>query len=317
MTTVTKFPNSKENRPRGRRLKSLAFVPTLITIGNLLCGFAAIHFALRAMYDFGAGIERPTAETLTRSLWELTAPSFLSVGATLVLVGMVFDLFDGLIARVTRSTTNFGGQLDSLADVVSFGVAPATLMVAFMTQQLATSQIFPSPISEHFFGRTAWVTAAIYVAFTAVRLARYNVEHAEADFDHRTFRGMPSPGAACVMVAMILFQDQVGDTGKTIVLYTMPAVATAIAFLMVSRIPYRRFHRAYFLGKKPFGHVITFVLVFAVFWSYKAPTLLVIVLWYAASGPVFLLARTIRNRHRDESEAKSDQTKDDTSRKHA
>ena len=317
MTTVTKFPRSNDRRPRRRRLKSLAFVPTLITIGNLLCGFAAIHFALRAMYDFGAGVERPDAEALTRSLWELTAPSFLSVGATLVLVGMVFDLFDGLIARVTRSTTNFGGQLDSLADVVSFGVAPATLMVAFMTQQLATSQIFPSPISAHFFGRTAWVTAAIYVAFTAVRLARYNVEHARADFDHRTFRGIPSPGAACVMVAMILFQDQVGQTGKTIILYMMPVVATVIAFLMVSRIPYRRFHRAYFLGKKPFSHVITFVLVFAVFWSYKAPTLLVIVLWYAASGPVFLLVRTIRNRRRGQPEPATDGATGDTTRKHA
>ena len=89
---------------------------------------------------------------------------------------MVFDCFDGLIARATDTTTDFGGQLDSLADIVNHGVAPATLMLAFMTTQLHTDSILPSPISEHFLGRASWVAAAIYVAFQAIRLARYNVE---------------------------------------------------------------------------------------------------------------------------------------------
>ncbi len=260
-----------------------------MTLGNLICGFAAISFALRAMHDLGAGNDMSVVETLRSPLLELMLPSFLSIGAGLVILGMIFDLFDGLLARVTRSTTNFGGQLDSLADVVTSGVAPATLMIASMTKELA-----PSPISGHFFGRAAWVCAAVFVAFAAIRLARFNVEHAKEDFDHRSFLGMPTPGAGCVIVAMILFQDQVGSEARRILVYAMPAVALVIAFLMVSRIPYRRFHRAYFLGKKPFGHVITFVVVFAIFWSWKAPTLVLLVAWYAISGPLFLLLKSMR-----------------------
>ncbi len=296
MAILAKLPDDDQPRRRRRRLKSLAFAPTLMTLGNLLCGFAAIHFALRAMYDFGAGVPKTPIETLHKSLLELTPPSFLAVGAGLVIVGMVFDFLDGLVARVTRSTTNFGGQLDSLADMVTFGVAPAVLMVAFMTQELADESILPSPISQHFVGRATWVAAAVYMAFTAIRLARFNVEHAKADFDFRTFRGLPSPGAACVMVAMILFQEEMGETGRAITVYSMPFVALLIAFLMVSRIPYRRFHRAYFIGKRPFSQLITFLLLVAVFGLIKAPTLLLLVLWYAVSGPLFLLIRLVRER---------------------
>ncbi len=297
MASVTRFPGSSRFRRRRRRLKSLAFLPSLITIGSLLCGFAGIHFALRAMYDFGAGIPASASPALQGSLLERMLPSFLSVGAGLVVLGMILDALDGLIARATRSTTNFGGQLDSLADVVTCGVAPATLMVAFMTTELAKDSIVPSPLSEHFFGRVCWVASAVYVAFTAVRLARYNVEHAEADFDHRTFRGLPSPGAASVMVALIIFQDQLGDVGRRLTMYAMPVVALVTAFLMVSRIPYRRFYRAYLLGRQPFGQFVGFVLLLAVFFPFKAPTMLVFVSWYAISGPMFLLGRRFRERY--------------------
>lgn len=289
-----------DHRHRRRRLRSLAMVPTLMTLGNLICGFAAIHFALRELYDFGAGVtfvEQIATVPMKHKVFERMIPSFLSLGAFLILIGMVLDAFDGLIARVTRSTTTFGGQLDSLADVVTFGVAPATLMVAFMTKELAGDSIVPSPISEHALGRLTWVAAAIYVAFTAVRLARFNVEHAEADFDHRVFRGLPSPGAASILVALIVFQDQqIFPMARTLLVYATPAIAAAVALLMVSRIPYKRFHRAYLLGRQPFGQVLFIMLVFAVFWSYKAPTLLVITLWYGLSGPIFFLSRTLRDR---------------------
>ncbi len=289
-------PSEFPPRRRRRRLKSLAFVPTLMSLGNLLCGFTAIHFALQAMYDQGAGVPAVEVQTLHRSILERLLPSYLAVGAGLVILGMVFDLLDGLVARATRSTTNFGGQLDSLADVVTFGVAPATLMVAFMTAGLAADSILPSPISPSALGRLAWVCAAVYVAFTAVRLARFNVEHAKADFDFRTFRGLPSPGAAAVIVALILFQDRMGETARAIILYSMPFVAVVIAFLMVSRIPYRRPHRAYLLGRKPFSQFVTLVLLLAIFWAITAPTLLLIVLWYAVSGPLFLFFRFVRGK---------------------
>lgn len=296
-----KISSDDHHRKRRRnRLRTLAIAPTVMTLGNLLCGFSAVIFALRSMYDFGydfgSGVQGSESIGFQNALLERMMPSFLAVGAGLVVAGMVFDLLDGLIARVTRSTTNFGGQLDSLADVVTFGVAPATLMVALMTQELARDAILPSPTSPHFLGRAAWVSAAVYLSFTAIRLARFNVEHAKADFDHRTFRGMPSPGAACVMVALILFQHEMGESARTVIVYTLPVVAVVLAFLMISRIPYRRFHRTFFLGRQPFSHVVTLIFLLAVFLLIKAPVFLLAVLWYAISGPVLHCARIIRER---------------------
>jgi CDP-diacylglycerol--serine O-phosphatidyltransferase len=234
--------------------------------------------------------------TLKSVQMERMLPSSLSIAAGMIILGMVFDCFDGLVARVTRSATNFGGQLDSLADVVTCGAAPATLMVAFMTKELATDSILPSPVSPHFLGRIAWVSAVVYVAFAAIRLARYNVEHDRADFDYRTFRGLPSPGAATLMVALVLLHEQLGPMAAGIIVYSMPAAAIATAFLMVSRIPYKRFYRAYLVARQPFTHLLIFIAVFAIFWSHKAWTLLVLVLWYWASGPIEWVIRALRGK---------------------
>lgn len=285
-----------ERSGRARRIRSLKLAPTILTLANLICGFAAIHFGLRAMYEVGAGASPDTTSVLPPRLLELMLPSLLSVGAGLVILGMICDMFDGLVARVTRSTTNFGGQLDSLADVVTFGVAPATLMVVFMTRELAADAIVPSPVSDHIWGRFTWLCAALYVAMAAVRLARFNVENAEVGYDHRKFRGLPSPGAAGILVALLLFQDQGGTLAKTIIGYSIPFVALMAAFLMVSRIPYKRWHRTYIVGRQPFSQVIVIVLLFAAFWLYKAPTLLLLVLWYGASGPVSYIVRLLRER---------------------
>lgn len=283
-------------RRRRRRLRSLAFAPTLLTIAHLLCGFAAIHFALRAMYDFGAGVPMNASQTLNSAMLDRMLPSFLSVGCGLCVLGMVFDCLDGLAARATDSVSYFGSQLDSLADIVTHGVAPAILMVAFMTTQLAGDSIVPSPLSNHFLGRACWVAAAVFVAFAAIRLARYNVEHANEDSDRGSFHGLPSPGAGGVIVSLIIFQDLVGDVGKLRIAYAMPFVAVAVAFLMISSIPYKRFFRAYLLGHQPFGHVVTFLLLAAVFLVHKAPTLLIMVLWYAVSGPVEMLYTALRGK---------------------
>ncbi len=172
-SVVGKISGGDHERRRRRRLRSLAILPSLLTLGNLICGFAAVHFALRAMYDFGAGVPDVAVATFASPGWERVLPSYLSIGAGLIFLGMVFDGFDGAVARATRSTTNFGGQLDSLADVVTCGVAPATLMVALLTTELAGESIIPSPLSEHAMGRFTWVAAAVYVALTAVRLALF------------------------------------------------------------------------------------------------------------------------------------------------
>ncbi len=300
MALKAQVPEPQRGRHRRRpprRLRSLKFLPTLITLCNLTCGFAAIHFAMRTMYDFGAGVETVPTARLSLQMFERVLPSFLSVGAGLVMLGMVFDAFDGLIARVTRSTTNFGGQLDSMADVVSFGVAPATLMLALMTKELAGDSIVPSPISDHPIGRLAWVAGAFYVAFAAVRLARFNVEHAEADADYKTFRGLPSPAAAAIMVATILVQDQpYASPIRPQLVYAMPGLALTLGVLMVSRIPYPRLNRAFLLGRQPFGQFVGLMLLVVLFWSYKAATLGLGTLLYAMSGPLSWTIRRYRGR---------------------
>jgi len=297
----------ESHRGRRRRLRSLALVPTLITLGNLLCGFAAIHFCMRAMYGFGAGVLPELTGALGHPMIERMLPSFLSVGASLVFIGMVLDCFDGLLARVTRSTTNFGGQLDSLADVVTFGVAPAALMVAFMTKELAGDSIVPSPISTHFLGRATWMAAALYVAMAAVRLARFNVEHADVNADHRTFRGMPSPAAAAILVALILFQDQFRfeEDGlmtwiRHALVFSTPILTATVAILMVSRIPYRRIHRVYLAGRQPFWQILVFMLIVVVFVSSPSITLLALTILYGFSGPLHLVIRRLRGPGRHE-----------------
>lgn len=281
-------------RSRQRRLRSLAFVPTLVTLGNLLCGFAAIHFALRAMVDLGMGVGPEMIDRIDRSLLERMLPSFLSVGAGLVFLGMILDAMDGLIARATQGTSNFGGQLDSLADIVTFGVAPATLMVAFMTRELAGDLIVPSPISPHFLGRATWIAGAFYVVFAAVRLARFNVEHAEVGSTYKTFRGLPSPAAAGMMAALILISDQLeGAVATRVIVYALPVTALVVAFLMVSRVPYRRLSRSYLLGRQPFGQFVYSMVFLAVFLVFKALTLVAVLIWYVLSGPVGLLMRSL------------------------
>ncbi len=298
MSTLSSMSDPMLPRRKRRRLKSLAVVPTMITLGNLICGFAAIHFALRAMYDLG---NNPPVEQLKmmQSL-ERFLPSFLSLAAWSVILGMILDCFDGLIARMTRSTTDFGGQLDSLADVVTCGVAPAVIMVAMMLQHVNITLVVPSPISEHVLGRFVWVAAAVYVACTAIRLARYNVEHDKADFDYKSFRGLPSPGAAGVMVTLIILHDWLRERPATdaviqATIYAIPVVTITAAFLMVSRIPYRRFYRMY-LGRTPFSRVLILMAVFVVFCLWRAPTLFGLTLWYLLSGPVEYMIRSLRGK---------------------
>lgn len=269
----------------------MRMVPSLFTLASLLCGFAAIYFSQRAMFP----LEGAEAAPMTNlRLMHRLFPSILSFAAGLVILGMFLDMFDGLVARATRHTTDFGGQLDSLADMVNCGVAPAALMIAFMLQYFKGEAVAPSPISDTFFGRVAWACACVYVVFAAVRLARYNVEHAQADFDYRMFRGLPSPGAAGMMCALILIHDQVHDIFRPYFVYAMPGVALATGLLMVSRIPYRRL-QGYIQGRKPFHQLVIIVLLGAVFWSYKAPTLFAIILFYVLSGPAGYAYRAARD----------------------
>ena len=299
MRVIPKTERPDRPRRRRRRLRTVSTLPTLFTLGNLICGLAAIHFCMRAMFDAGAGISPSADTTLTSGLIERLLPSFLSIAAGFIFLGLVFDALDGSVARLTKGTSDFGGQLDSLADVVSFGAAPATLVVALLLSQSDIGGT-PSPLSGSLAGRAMWAMIAVYVACGGMRLARYNVEHASAERPHVHFSGLPIPGAAVVLAALALLHQHAllyaewNDLLCRYLAISLPFAAVGLGLLMVSRIPYLHLANVYLRGRRPFSHVVALIFLIAVFWWYKELALAVVVCVYAASGPIWALVRMLR-----------------------
>lgn len=163
---------------RLKRLKTLPVFPTLLTAGNLASGITAVLCA--ASYVPGSPAHS----------W------MLLIGASAVFVAMVFDMFDGKVARMTRTAGPFGAELDSLADVVSFGVAPAILVHRLVLGQ---------PGVFAYGDKLLWFVTVFYAVMAAIRLARYNVEH--SDEATPWFRGLPSPGAAALVCGWVMFHQ--------------------------------------------------------------------------------------------------------------
>jgi CDP-diacylglycerol---serine O-phosphatidyltransferase len=256
-------PESKRRRRHERALKSVAVLPSLATLGNLVCGFGAIYMCLLAVRSVGS----PFTATLEKPLLVSIFPSFQSLAAYLLVFSMFFDAIDGRLARFTRKTSEFGGQLDSLADIVSFGVAPAVIVLS-----LVRPDHLPDLTAwQRVYWRTEWVMAAIYVCCAALRLARFNVENVEDESAHMGFRGLPSPGAAAALIGLIIFhQDLLPDLGtrarfiSQALAVGMPPFAMLLGLLMVSRIPYVHLVNVLLRGRRSFPQVVVILIVFLV-----------------------------------------------------
>ncbi|NOT00241.1 MAG: hypothetical protein HOP29_06395 [Phycisphaerales bacterium] len=290
MVNIVKMNGESPRRRRRRRLRSIVVLPTLLTLGNLLCGFAAIHFSMRETFSAGAGVDASVQTTLNSALIERILPSFLAIGAILVFVGMLLDMLDGLAARLTGQASPFGAELDSLADIVTFGAAPATLALALILREW-DGELVPTPLSHHAVGRAIWVCAAMYCVCAAIRLARYNVEHDRPDSSPGDFRGLPSPGAAAVVVSLVTLHEHVGAGFGSVILAALPFVLLSLGFLMTGRIRYVRVAQVLLIRRRPFGHLIVLLVVFGVCLLYQAQTLAVLCGLYALSGPVLSVAR--------------------------
>ena len=183
---------------RGTRRRALATLPSLFTLANMMCGFVAILVSIRGQY---------------------------TLAAVLVGLSVVFDIADGAVARLVGAVTPFGLQFDSLADLVSFGLAPALLAFTLFSE-----------------GRDAWdplgwVACGLWVSCAAIRLARFNTT-IDPTADKRYFTGMPSPGAAGVVLASVFaFGDQMEGRDRLWVLL----ILAVPALLMVSTIRFRSF----------------------------------------------------------------------------
>lgn len=240
-----------------RRLLRVAILPSLFTIGNLLCGFGALTSAING--------------------------NFL-LSAWLILIGLaIFDALDGMIARATKTISPFGAQLDSLADVVSFGIAPAFLSYTIINQ--SNSHL----ISDRF----TFFICAFYVACAALRLARFNIEHPAHEFDlHLYFNGLPTPAAACLVCTLIIFNYEVSSNDfyrflpNRLIPVILPFAIIVLATLMVSRIRYVHIINRTAQTKHPFIRLAEIILISLMIAFQHEITLVLIFLLYVLSGPV-------------------------------
>ena len=215
---------------RGTRRRALATLPSLFTLGNMMCGFGSILVAIRGEYD---------------------------LAAVLIGLSIVFDITDGAVARLVGAVTPFGLQFDSLADLVSFGLAPALLAFTLFSE------------GRDGWDPLGWVACFVWVACAAIRLARFNTT-IDPTADKRYFTGMPSPGAAGVVLASVFaFGGQMQGRERLWVLL----VVVLPALLMVSNIRFRSF-RSLVSPKngKPYGLIALAVVLVVGFALWPAGT---------------------------------------------
>jgi CDP-diacylglycerol--serine O-phosphatidyltransferase len=265
-------------RLRRRILRSTALLPAMFTVSNGLLGFGAIHFATKV--GLGAA---PTPGTMFD----------LSLGAWLLFGAMFCDMIDGRLARMTRRTSDFGAQLDSLSDMISFGVAPAILMLRTVIIAMRTVTVNTSV------ERVVWCISAVYVACAALRLARFNVENVPDESAHMSFSGLPSPGAAAAVAASVLLLCHYPEWLTQSWWYwttsfALPALTLAAALLMVSRIRYPHLVNQYIRGKRPFNYLVWLVLMVLAGFFEPFIALAMGAVAYALSGPVRWLVSLTR-----------------------
>ncbi len=267
-----------------RLLRSTAVLPAFLTLLNGLFGFGAIHFA-----------------TLVSQGTPLTAGSDaienLHKAVLLILAGMVCDMLDGRVARMTNTTSEFGAQLDSMCDVVSFGIAPAVITLRCGIPILREyTQDLNLPIERVF-----WCISALYISCAILRLARFNVETECDDEDHKNFHGLPTPGAAAMVCSVVLLFLWLLDKPMNVqfdpklTLLTMSIVLPLVTLfggvLMVSRVRYMHVANNFIRGRKPFSYLVGLVAVGLGLYLFFHIAFAILCIGYALSGPVAALFR--------------------------
>jgi len=286
---MTRSTSNKSSRPTRRRRAAVGMIrtlPSIFTLGNLLCGFAAVFYASRPMVVD----DQPN---LALGHW-----SPLTVAAAIIFVGMIFDALDGRIARITRQTSELGGQLDSMADMVTFGVAPAFLMI----QLIGIGTPFfgeVHPRWDIYFDRAVLLVAAAYVACCALRLARFNIEiELPSEADHLSFKGLPSPAAAGTVASLVLLHQSL-LTGSRAALATalgMVAVTLLVALAMVSNMRYVHLMNRYLKGRAPFHYITTSVFILIALLIRPQIALAAGFTIYALSSPTMAVTKIIHRK---------------------
>ncbi|MBN1418970.1 MAG: CDP-alcohol phosphatidyltransferase family protein [Planctomycetes bacterium] len=199
----------------------IALIPNLITVGNAVCGFAAVALVCQAnaVLPVGGEVNR------------------LKLAAWLILLGMVFDVFDGKIARLTKSASHIGAQLDSLSDLVTFGAAPAALILKMHALSAHPAQSGTLPQSGNRWEWLVWCLTTAYFLGALLRLARFTVESDHEESGHVCFKGLPSPGAAGVVAALVIFYYYLREFRQPELLLLKPLVDKVVVIQWAEAIP--------------------------------------------------------------------------------
>ncbi len=241
-------PDQKSTK---KRIRGIYLLPNLFTTAALFSGFYAIASAISGQYE---------------------------KAAMLIFVSLVLDGLDGRVARMTNTQSDFGAEYDSMADMVSFGAAPAIVMYLWTLSSL---------------GQAGLIGAFIHLAGGALRLARFNTQLGTQD--KRYFQGLPSPAAAAILAALVWLSEKyqygIEDLPWLVMLMTI-----ATGLLMVSNFRYYSFKDINFRGKVPFVVMIGVMVGFAITLSNPATILFLFFFGYALSGPLMTIILLRRKR---------------------
>jgi CDP-diacylglycerol--serine O-phosphatidyltransferase len=232
-----------------RMKKGIYVLPNLFTTANLFCGFYSAIASMKGMYE---------------------------IAAISILIAAVMDGLDGRIARITHTTSRFGGEYDSLCDLVTFGVAPGLLVYSW---------------SLLAYGKWGWLVAFLFAVCGALRLARFNVQ--VGVIDSRVFNGLPIPGAAAAIATGILLFYYLGEEGR----FSHPSVmigVVALSLFMVSSIKYYSFKDLNFFSRKPFMSFVLIVLILVIVVAEPQIMMFTFAFGYSFSGPVWALYKAVR-----------------------
>ncbi|MGA7614220.1 MAG: CDP-diacylglycerol--serine O-phosphatidyltransferase [Thermoanaerobaculia bacterium] len=247
--------NGAEVRQKLRR--GVYIVPTSLTVLNIFFGFTAIMLSMRAVREESLGDLFEAGRMFRLACWSLAAAA-------------LFDTFDGLVARLMKATSEFGKEYDSIADVVTFGAAPAVLVYAW---------------ALHNWHRLGVGIAFLFLVAGSLRLARFNIQHGKAD--HRYFVGLPIPAGALTLAGIINYAPQpVQDQRFAAV---MLVVTAGLAFAMVSTVRYRSQKYANIHRRSSFTSLLMIALLVVILYRWPAEFWFIGSISYVVSGPLVKL----------------------------
>ena len=261
-------PQPKNLADTNHRLRrGLYLLPSLFTVGTLVCGYYAILTTLRGTQMMAAG----ASPSFAGSIFDNAS---MAIG-----LAILFDGLDGRIARLTNAASNFGREFDSLADVIAFGVAPGLLIYAWGVR--SAIGVSGAEWTQHL-RAIGWIASFAFLICGAARLARFNIDTSKPGGDRRFFVGLPIPAAAGVIAAVIHWEKTPLTDWPITVIWL--AATLALAFLMVSRVRYYTFKTLDLRRRRPYVTIIVIGLIVWLIVFYSEPVLLIIALTYALSG---------------------------------